>query len=89
MTSATRVAVVRKHAPEQVRSALCLADVGKDYAKCRDELGHLINSIIQYDASGVPNPESSDEELEEKGASSSAASVPMEIDALIKGRRKD
>ena len=34
VTPVTRVAVVKKHAPAEVRSALCLADVGKDYVKC-------------------------------------------------------
>ena len=77
VTGATRVAVVKKFAPQPVRQALYLADVGKDFAKLNDKMRCVVDSLISYDASGVPIP---DEEREDD------ASAPMEVGALGKGK---
>eukprot|EP00931_Biecheleriopsis_adriatica_P111794 TRINITY_DN8625_c0_g1_i1.p1 TRINITY_DN8625_c0_g1~~TRINITY_DN8625_c0_g1_i1.p1 ORF type:complete len:548 (+),score=108.98 TRINITY_DN8625_c0_g1_i1:38-1681(+) len=81
ITSATRVAVVKKFAPRKLVAKLQLSDIGKDYVKCRDKLQQCLGSVIKYDASGVP---CEDEEEEDSGSPAS----PMEVDCAEKGKGK-
>ena len=78
VTSATRIAVVKKHVPEELKTPLQLADIGKDFVKCKDKLQSLVSSLISYDAAGVPVPR---DELDDDP-------TPMEADALVKGKGK-
>lgn len=54
MADTTRIAVVQRHAPEQVADQIRSLDIGKDYKRLRDKLQRWLVRLIRYDYAGLP-----------------------------------